>query len=248
MELMVAENQDITVVSGLVRFDQYETYKKQALDVAEYVKSIKVNDENVKDAKKLLAKVNKSIKSLEDRRIEIKKEMLIPYQEFETQIKEIVGIVKEADEIVRGQVKVLEEIERDIKREKLEEIWDVRTEMYDFGFVMFQEFIEPRHLNKTVTISTVEAEMVEFLERVQKDLGVIEHLPNKNDVLLEYMDCLDLTVALALTQAADVKKREVEKIYKDDVKEEYAFKVFSEKDMQLVELLLQQNKIEYKTI
>lgn len=248
MELMVAENQDITVVSGLVRFEQYETYKKQALDVAEYVKSIKVNDENVKDAKKLLAKVNKSIKSLEDRRIEIKKEMLEPYQEFETQIKEIVGIVKEADEIVRGQVKVLEEIERDIKREKLEEIWDVRTEMYDFGFVMFQEFIEPRHLNKTVTISTVEAEMVEFLERVQKDLGVIEQLPNKNDVLLEYMDCLDLTVALALTQAADVKKREVEKIYKDDIKNEYVFKVFSEKDMQLVELLLQQNKIEYKTI
>ena len=114
---------NVEVEKGSIKFPAYETLKEQALEVARIVSETDVTQENVKESKKMLANVNKSVKELESRRIAVKKAILEPYTEFEKQIKEIVAIVKDADEIVRIQVKDLEEVERSDKRDELENIW-----------------------------------------------------------------------------------------------------------------------------
>ena len=63
--------------------------KQQALQLAENLQSVEVNEDNLKQSKKLLAAVNRRKKELDDERIRIKKVMLEPYQEFEEQVKEI---------------------------------------------------------------------------------------------------------------------------------------------------------------
>ena len=249
-ELMSITDNEIQVINGSITFNGYERYKQEALKVAEYIQSIEVDEENIKAAKKLLAKVNKSVKSLEDRRILIKKEILEPYNLFEIQIKEIVGIVKDADTLVRSQVKELEEIERENKRSELENIWNDRVTMYDFDFVNFEDFLLPGHLNKTVAVNKTEEEMVTFLERLQNDFTVISGLPDREEVLFEYQNCLDLGTALGNVQASKIKREEVRKVYEDvsEESEEYIFKVFSKKDKDLVELLMYNHDIDYERL
>lgn len=236
----------IIVSKGVVKFPEYEQLKNEAIKVAEYVSSIEVAEDTVKQAKKLLATVNKSVKNLEDRRIAIKKEILEPYNIFETQVKEIVNIVKDADTLVRNQVKELEEIERDKKRQTIEDIWNLRLSVYEFDFIEFDRFLKPTHLNKTVSVTRVEDEMIEFLEKVDKDVDLIKTLPNGKEILQEYIDCLDLTVSMSLVNERKDKEKKVNEIYEEVEVETYYFRVFNEKDAKLTEMLLNENKIKFE--
>ena len=76
-------------------------------------------DETIKEAKADKAALNKFIKALEDKRKEVKKECLQPYEAFEKQMKELVAIINEPVRLIDGQVKTYEE---KVKAEKLEKI------------------------------------------------------------------------------------------------------------------------------
>lgn len=252
-ERMNQENQlmeisEIKVTKGIIKFTGFEELKSQALEVAEFVSSIEVSEENVKEAKKLLAKVNKSINALEDRRIAIKKEILEPYNEFESKVKEIVGIVKEADTKVRDKVRELEEIEREEKRKEIEEIWNLRKQQYDFDFVDFERFLTPQHLNKTTSIKKVEEEMVEFLEKVNKDLETIKVLSNSREVLIEYKDTLDFTEAVMKANDRKLAEEQMNVLLGEDDEKFYIIRIENEKDFKLAKALLEANKVEFTVI
>lgn len=245
-ELILYSDLETKVIQGSISFPAYQQLKEQAMQVAEFVESIEVNDDNVKQAKKLLAAVNKSVKSLEDRRIAIKKEILKPYDEFETQVKEIVGIVKNADTLVRDQVRELEEQEREEKKNIIQEIWDKRVQAYDFDFITFDKFLQPEHLNKTAVLSKIESEMVDFLEKVNGDLKVINSLSDRKEVLQEYIENVDLSLSMLLVNERKEKEKKINEIYKNEEQEIYYFKVFSEKDAKFTEMLLKENKIKFE--
>lgn len=59
-----------------------------------------------------MAGINKDVEELNDIKKTIKNKLLEPYVDFEAKIKEIIAIVKESDAVVRGQVRALEEAER----------------------------------------------------------------------------------------------------------------------------------------
>lgn len=248
-KLMKIEN--IEVVQGIIKFPEYEKLKKEAADVAEFVKNIKVDEENIKESKKLLAAVNKSISKLEDKRKAVKKEVMKPYQDFETQVKEIVEIVKDADEIVRNQVKTLEEKEREEKRNSLQEIWNLRIEQYEYAKIMsFDDWITPQHLNKTLTIKKAEEDMVEFLEKSERDLQVLSGMEHKDDLIIEYKNTKDVGMTITAVKMREKYKAENKKLLDENIEEEktYVFKVFNEKDMKLVELLLKEQDIEFERV
>jgi uncharacterized protein DUF1351 len=254
-ELMPLEmQQQILVTVGQIDFPDYTHLKQQALELAENIAAVQVDAENIKQSKKLLAEVNKRLKELEDRRIEIKKLMLVPYNGFEQKVKEIVGIVKEADELVRQQVKQLEENERLNKQNALQEIFDKRIALYGFqDLFSFVDFLKPQHLNKSVSIEAVEKEMVAFLEKVEADLCAMEHMGNRWEVLNFYRDTKDLAAAISLANQAEQRKKEIEnsKIKQQAKAAKIAYLVSvhceNQKELKLLEMLLQENGFEFST-
>jgi len=250
--MMFNDNQ-IMVVPGFVDFLGYETLKKQAIELAEQVSQIEVSDENVQYSKKLLATVNKRVKEIEDRRIAIKKEMLLPYSVFEKQVKEIVEIVNRANDVVRVQLKELEEKERDEKELFLKDIFNKRMQHYSFGDIFkFEHFINQKHLNKTTSIKSTEEEMTQWLEKKELDLGVINSLPNAKDVLAEYFDTNDLSVALKIINEREEREKKAETIVQQTgqavVKTSFSIALFSEKDLLLVTMFMDNNKIKYEKV
>src|SRR5699024_12168233 len=102
---------------------------------------------------------------------------------FESQVKDIVSIVKQADNVVRSQVKEIEEHDREAKRQELEALFNKRVKQYDFDIsVEFERFMKPSMLNRSKSISSTESEMVHWLEGLYKDLEIIDTLPDSLDV------------------------------------------------------------------
>lgn len=252
-EILKVDAEAIRLVQGSITFNDYERIKEEAEALAEQIKTVEVNDESIKHSKKLLAVVNKRLKELDDSRIAIKKTMLEPYQLFEDQVKEIVGIVKEADTVVREQVKELEEKERLQKEEEIKTIWDMRIKNYSFEPLLpFSAFLKPNHLNKTASVNAVEKEMIEFLEQVEKDITVIETMEHSNKIIGAYLEELDLAGAISLVTAQLAKEKEIEKkakaLEKASAKEEKLsiwIELFDEKDFKLVEMFMKQNEIKF---
>ena len=242
----------IKVHSGSIVFPGYEALKKEAQELAEHIAAIDVTENNIKESKKLLATVNNRIKDLEQKRITIKKVILEPYDVFESQVKDIVHVIKEADNQVREQVKQLEEVERQHKEKQIEDLFTKRKNHYKVvdHLLDFFSFLQPRHLNKTTTIESVEKEMIDFFERVQADVNVIATMDQSEMILKHYVEVLDLTKAITMmnqekTRIEAVRASEALNKKLGLTPEVYIFKVYDEKDMKLIQLFMDQNKIKY---
>ncbi|EPD2937591.1 DUF1351 domain-containing protein [Listeria monocytogenes] len=241
------------VTQGSILFPAYKKIKSDSLLLAQQIENIEVTEENVKQSKKLLAAVNKEVKNLESERILIKKEMLEPYNEFEKQVKEIVSIVKTADEMVRQQVTQIEEEEREDKKLVLKRLFEKRIRMYDFKtYFTFDDFIENRHLNKSLSINKIESEMVKWLTKIETELKVIETMPYADEIIAEYKETKDLAVSAQIVSDRH-KAQEVIKEAKNDIKDnqlhsKITFTLFDEKDVKLVEMFMQQNKIKFEKV
>lgn len=247
-ELDISKSTRVTLPT--INFVEYEKLKGDALAIAETISVIEVTEENVKESKKMLARVNKSVALLNKRRIEIKNEILKPYDEFAEKIKEIETIVKDADEIVRSQVRQMEEAERQAKLIMLEAIWDERIKMYDFAKIMkVSDWLEARHLNKIQTIKKSEEEMVEFLEKCERDIQTLSFMQDSAELIHEYSATKDMGMSIRAVndrKAQIQEQRELLKEFQDDTDEKpYLFIVNGEKDKKLVELLLKENGIEF---
>jgi hypothetical protein len=247
--------QSIQVVQGSVVFGSYEELKRQATELAENIRTVEVSEDNIKASKKLLATVNKRVKELEDKRISIKKLMLDPYQLFEDQVKEIVGIVKDADAFVRDQVKSLEEHEREEKRIEILHLWNMRTIHYTFyDLVPFEDFLKPKHLTKTMSLQAVEKEMIQFLEMIQSDINVLYTLDDSEEHIDAYLQSYNLGQAMMQVKEKKERQAQIEKNTQamtsgptNNIGFLVSIKVQNQKELKLLEMILQENQFEYTT-
>lgn len=247
----------IRVRTATIQFDGYEQYLEQAKQIAAYIESIEVTEDNVKEAKQVLASARKVVDGLNRRRIDIKNEILSQYKIFENQVKELSSIVDSADIKVRQQVKELEEQARERKQESLKEYYQENIENVSGALTqaidLFERFIQENQsvLNK----STSEKKAIETLENwVACKLDEFDTLSNMEDseeLQVEYCKTLDLSRTLNLIQE---KKRIQEAIQKEqehekevgEVSEPKAtFTVVGKANIELVRRLLEENQITY---
>ena len=232
---------------GKISFNAYENIKNKALKLSENLKTVEVSEENIKESKKLIAEVNKDVKKLEDYRIKVKKEMLKPYNDFEIQVKEIVKIVKEADEYVRSQIRELEEIERENKKAIVREMFENKVKHYDFNeIITFDKFFKESMSNKTTSLDKIENELSEWLEQRKMDIEVIKSLKD-DEVLKEYLETFNLALAIENAKIKEEENKKIEEVMKKTEKssKKYIFIISEEKDAKLTEMLLKENKINY---
>ena len=246
---IVPENYNkLTVFNGIVYFPEIEKIKLQAEMAAKYIANIIVNEENLKDSKKILATVNNHVKILSDTRIKIKNKLLEPHDLLKEKIDEISKIVKDAEEKVRIQIKEIEESEREQKKNDILLIWTRRIEHYDIKkLVTFDDFYKESMGNKSITMKKVEEEMVDWLEQRKADYELIMSMPNSAEILEEYLESFNVSLAMNIVNARKEKQKELDEIVKTDKmsKKQYIFIIDDEKDAKLVEMLMKENKIKY---
>lgn len=238
----------VIVRVGQIEFPDYSQLLEEAKFIASQIEKMEVTDDNIKETKKVLANVNKAIKKLNDKRIQIKKEINEPYETFAQQIKDIETIVKDADTLVRNQVRQMEETEREEKRKALQDIWDKRIDSYAFAKILsFDDWLESKHLNKTESMNKVEQDMTTWLEKVERDLVVLSNMEYKDELFEAYAETQDVAISMEIVRQSNEKKNERKQILQEETGiETFIVEVTCKKDLTMIEMFMKENGIEYK--
>lgn len=204
MELKIYENHE----QKEIKWNNEELKAEIAEKVKDY-KNLVYTDNQIKDAKADRAKLNKLVKALEDKRKEVKKECLKPYEKFESQIKEVIAIVNEPIALIDGQVKEYEEQKKKEKQEQIEKLFEEKN---IFDWLKLEKIFDTKWLNATNSISKIESEIDEKVAKIDAEISTLQSLKEFSFEAIEtYKNCLDLSLAIAEGQRlAEIQRRKEE--------------------------------------
>lgn len=206
----------------------FEELKEEITNKSALYKNMVYTDETIKDAKSDRALLNKFKTALEDKRKEVKKQCLEPYNQFEKQIKELVAIIDEPVKLIGEQITEFEDRE---KAEKHEQIIELFNKAGFQSFVTLEQIYDPKWLNKSVSLKSIEEELTNTVYRIGHDVTTINSLKEYSFEALEhYKKTLDLAGAIAEGQRlADIQKRKAEHEAEVKAREELAKKQAEER-------------------
>lgn len=236
----------ITVTPGTITFDDTELVE-QALFIAEKLKSMEVTEDNLKDAKKVVARVSKAVKELEQERISAKKKVLEPYDTLEKRVKRIVTIVKDAETRIRDITKTFDEAERRKKEKEVEALFSTLRDKYNLKIINFHKFLQPHHLNKSQSMKKNHDEIVEFFEQIKKDIAVIDRFDDHStEVLTEYIKTLDLSKSIETVEERHEIKETIENSQITEPQESMVAFIIPSGQVNFTKLLLETNNIPFE--
>lgn len=130
-----------------------EELKTAIVKKMEDYKGLVFTEETIADGKKDRADLNKLRGAIDNERKRIKKMCMEPYNKFEKEVKEVLGLVDEQISAIDVQIKEVEQIKREEKRKTVQEL---------FESIGFQKFVtlemiwDEKWLNASVSLSKVE--------------------------------------------------------------------------------------------
>src|SRR5574344_1534026 len=190
-----------------------EIIKEMTLSLEKYNKVL--TEETVKEGKEDKAKLNKIIKAIEDKRKEIKKMVMLPYEEVEEDFKEITNLINKTVSVLDTQIKAFEEEEKAKKQEQIEELLKANTTGINLN--------NDKWLNATYKLKDIEQEINEFVAKFNQDMELLKD----EDIIIRdyYKRTLNISETLMekkrieeLRKAEEFKKQEEQRT--EEIKEE----------------------------
>lgn len=175
----------------------FEELKSEITNKANDYMSLVYTPDQMKEAKKDRAALRKFITALEDKRKEIKKQVMIPYTDFEEKEKELISIVNQAVSNIDTQIKAYDESIRQEKLEKVKEIY-AKTIGGLADIVTFDKIFKESWLRVSTTLKSITNEITEVRDKIDNDLVVInaDTSPYAYEMKEEYLKNFDLTAAV----------------------------------------------------
>lgn len=171
-------------------------------DVANY------NESNIDSAKKDKALLNASAKSLNDERIKIEKEWMVPFSEFKSIVTETCGLIKTATDKIDVVVKESEAKEKEVKRGQIVDYFDG----LNFTLVPLEKFFDEKWLNKAAKLKDVQLEIKSKIAKISDDIITIEAIGNDVDLLKSlYLDTLNLNNTIKYAQTLKANRETAQK-------------------------------------
>ena len=162
--------------------------------------SLVYTDDQIANAKKDRADLNRLKKALNDERIRQEKEFLQPFNEFKSQVKELCDIIDKPTASVDKQIKDFEEQQKQDKLLKIKEYFDgafIYGEAVNKN-ITFNKILDPKWLNASASMKYIQAAIDAKMEQIAKDLAMIGSLPSYAFEAREcYLDTLDLAKAVS---------------------------------------------------
>lgn len=146
--------------------------KKAVISITEQYKGLAYTEEQLQEAKKDRAMLNAMKKDISDRRIQVKKALLEPYDVFESEVKEVVALIDEPIEMIGKQIEAYEDKVREEKNTALAQFFSENIgELSEV--VSYDRIFNPKWLNKTASLSSCKAEIQKIIDEINTDLAAI---------------------------------------------------------------------------
>lgn len=218
LELVVTKN----VVGVLeTNITQLESYVNQKL--SEY------NPEQYKgdadSAKKDRAELNNAKKTLSQARINLMKELMKPYSDFETRCKALEKKIDSASGQLDVIVKEKENEEKQKKKDFVTEIWKSKN----FDLVSLEKVFNSKWLNKTAKEKDISDEIDSIIKKIYCELKIIERYEDSETLKAHYLINLDLNETLSYGEQLKESRRLAEEEVKNRDEREHSEKLEEQK-------------------
>ena len=191
----------------------FEEIKAALAAGLEEYKGMVFTAESQPEAKRTVASLRKLKKAMNDRRIEIKKTFMVPYTNFEAQVKELDKLIDEPIDFISGQI---EEFERRRVEAKKAMICEIYTGiMAEHGTAMeylpLDRIYDSRWENSTTTQKAITEAITAHVEHVEKDLDTIRAMESEfaDKGLAKYKATLELSDAITAMNQYQKQKEEI---------------------------------------
>lgn len=177
----------------------YDELKAELSQKLEQYKGLVYTEDQIKEAKADRAKLNALATAIDDKRKQIKKQCLQPYEQFEAQIKDLLAVIKEPVALIDSQIKDYEE---EKKQKKFEEVKALFEKLKDAAgeqleFVSFEQIFEDKFLNESLSLKMVETVISNKFNSIKCNLKTIADLKEYSFEATEvYKETLNLNEAL----------------------------------------------------
>ena len=187
LELVVSEKTLGSLTTNAIQIREMVKAVLPKYDIANY------NDDNIDQAKRDKAALNKAAKALNAKRLEIEKEFMKPFGEFKDVVTETVKLIGEASAKIDNVVKLNEQQYKDKKKAEIRQYFDERNA----NLVDFEKVFNPSWLNKTAGMKSIRAEIDVTLNRIDSEIESLKGYGEDFDVLRTYyMGTLNLSATL----------------------------------------------------
>lgn len=191
-------------------FDEIKEALKAGL--AEY-KNMVFTEDSKAEAKKTVASLRKLKKSVNDKKIEVKKTFMAPYTDFEAQVKELDKLIDEPIDFINGQVEEFERKRVEEKKALVSEIYTGIIVEHEAvaEYLPLQRIYDSKWENATTTKKAITEAITEHVEHVEKDLATIRDMESEfeDKGLEKYKTTLELSDALTTMKQYQRQKEEI---------------------------------------
>ena len=226
------DNEIIVVKQLPIITEQLQTIKVAVTKRAEEAMSLVCTEDTVQAVKKIRAELNAEYKHWEDKRKEVKQQIMAPYNAFDAVYKDcITDVFKRADADLKSKV---DSVESELKERKAAEVKAYFAEYLASKNITMPLTFECANINVTLSASlkSLKEQAKAFIDRVCDDLALIETQEYSDEIYLEYNSTWFLNVSAAITTVVnrhkaieEARKREEERKAKERAAKEAAEKV-----------------------
>lgn len=163
-----------------------------------YYKNLVVTEDNIPSAKKDRAALNKLKAVLDDKRKEVKKDCLTPYEDFEKKIKELISMIDEPITAIDSQISVFDKLKKTEKEGQIKAFYLANIHELE-TLLPLEKIYNPKWLNVGYKMAEITSEIMQTIATVQNDIGIIKdmHTGCEQVMLDTYLRTLNMSTALA---------------------------------------------------
>lgn len=197
-----------------------EEFMELVASVTEEYKGLTFIEDQIKDAKAARAKLNAMKKAISDRRIEVKKSVMAPYDVFEAEVKEVVALIDDPIDMIDRQIKESEERAKEEKKTALADYFVKEAKEYE-EFLTFDMLFDKKYLNASTSLNMAKKEIKAKIDMIAMDIRSVEGFTSEKYRMASmdvYKRTLDVNKALAEDKRLNEldKKAEEEKQRKEE--------------------------------
>lgn len=152
----------------------YDELKSEIQEKTKIYNALFYSDKEIKLAKSDRANLNRLKKTLNSERIYLEKQYLIPFNEFKSQINNLISIIDEPIKAIDEQIKQYEINKKEEKKEKIKKLFN---ELNSFEWLKLNQVYDIRWENASVSMKKVEEALNIILEHIKMDIETLDSLP-----------------------------------------------------------------------
>lgn len=204
-EIIVSVEQTTGIVTA-----NFEEVKNQLYVQMDAYRNVVYTEDTAKSAKDDVAMLRKVKKAIDDKRKEVKKAQMIPYEEFEKKAKELIEIIDDVINPITEQISVFEEKRKQERLDGMKKYFEEKAVGFE-KYITFENVFTDSMLNVSTSAKSIKETFDSAIENVKKDVETIQSMKSEIEekVLAKYSEVNTLSICINMITEHEKMKAEI---------------------------------------